>query len=302
MKLDELQRQAELTDQRPSGAGPNRSEDALVIPLLGISGELGTLHSAYKKYLRDGDQYRPFKEDVAEELGDILWYLSNLATKFGLSLDDIARENALKLQDRWGALAQGRHESDLLDATSPADQQLPREFEIEFRPAAASDRPEDVVEFLWNGKPWGDALANNAYTDDGYRFHDAFHLAHAAILGWSPVCRREKQFNCKRGDDRMVDAVEDGGRAIVIEEALVAYVYGHARDHGWFENLDSIDFAILKTIKGLTQGLEVQRRPAREWEYAILEGYRVWRELWVNNGGVVYGNQLELKLEYRPLR
>ena len=35
----------------------------------------------------------------------------------------------------------------------------------------------------------GNDLMDNAYEDDGYRFHDVFHLACAAVLGWSPVLR-----------------------------------------------------------------------------------------------------------------
>ena len=123
--------------------------------------------------------------------------------------------------------------------------------------------PEPIVQATWGGRPFGDPLGDNAYDDDGYRFHDVFHLAHAAMLGWSPVCRRDKQFACKRKSDPRVDAVEDGGRAIVTEEAIVAYVYGHARDHRFFEDVQAVDFSILKTIKGLTTGLEARKIRAR---------------------------------------
>jgi len=43
--------------------------------LLGLAGEAGTLLSEYKKHLRDGDAHQLHKERVAEELGDLLWYL-----------------------------------------------------------------------------------------------------------------------------------------------------------------------------------------------------------------------------------
>lgn len=156
-----------------------------------------------------------------------------------------------------------------------------------------------MVQVTWQGRPFGDALGDNADGDDGYRFHDVFHLAHAAILGWSPVCRRKKHFDCKRKSDPRTDTVQDGGRAILTEEAIVAYVYGHAREHGYFEHVDAVDFAVLKTIEGLTAGLEVSRMTAREWEKAILDGYRVWRELRANNGGVVIGDLLNGSLAYK---
>lgn len=301
MNLTDYQQRAAGTDQRPRiHDESSRCDDALVIPLLGIGGELGTLQSAYKKFLRDGDAYQPFREHISEELGDILWYLSNLATKFGLSLDAIAAANLDKIEDRWGDCAGPREEHDLLDATADPTQRLPRHFEVEFQPVTDASRPEPIIQATWNGKPFGDPLGDNAYDDDGYRFHDVFHLADAAILGWSPVCRRPKQFNCKRRNDPHVDAVEDGGRAIVTEEAIVAYVSGHARDHGYFANVQAVDFSILKTIKGLTAGLEARRIRTRDWERAILEGYRVWRQLRDHNGGVVIGNLLTGTIACRP--
>lgn len=301
MNLADYQQQAAQTDQRPQTYDePSRCDDALVIPLLGIGGELGTLQSAYKKYLRDGEAYQPFREHISEELGDILWYLSNLATKFGLSLDAIATANLDKITDRWGNDAGPREEQDLLDATADKTQRLPRHFEVEFQPVIDTSRPEPIIQATWNDEPFGDPLGDNAYNDDGYRFHDVFHLAHAAILGWSPVCRRDKQFNCKRRNDPYVDAVEDGGRAIVTEEAIVAYVYGHARDHGHFANVQAVDFSILKTIKGLTEGLEARRIRTRDWERAILGGYRVWRQVRDHNGGVVIGDLLTGTIAFRP--
>ena len=135
MNLTDYQQRAASTDQRPHAhVGPVRCDDALVIPLLGIGGELGTLHAAYKKYLRDGDAYQPFREHIGEELGDILWYLSNLATKFGLSLDDIAAANLGKIEDRWGDNTGPRKEHDILDAAAAPTQRLPRQFEVEFGP------------------------------------------------------------------------------------------------------------------------------------------------------------------------
>jgi NTP pyrophosphatase (non-canonical NTP hydrolase) len=304
VNLRTYQRRAAKTDQRPgtSGDDAHRCDDAFVIPLLGIGGELGTLQAEYKKYLRDGEEYRPFRDHISEELGDILWYVANLATKFDLDLGEIAGNNLAKIDDRWGnGTGSRRAETDLLDGHAKLGQKLPRRFSVEFRPIDAPDRPEPIVQGFWRGQPWGDPLGDNAYDDDGYRFHDVFHLAHAAVLGWSPVCRRAKQFDCKRRTDPTTDAVEDGGRAIVTEEAIVAYVYGHARDHGWFERVDAIDFSVLKTINGLTSGLEVSRAPLREWERAILHGYRVWLQVWRNQGGIVVGDLHDATIEYQPV-
>jgi NTP pyrophosphatase (non-canonical NTP hydrolase) len=42
-----------------------------------------------------------FRERFAEELGDLLWYLTNVATKFGLSLTEIVQNNLIKCEQRW---------------------------------------------------------------------------------------------------------------------------------------------------------------------------------------------------------
>lgn len=82
LTLAEYQRQATETDQRPENA-----EEGLVIALLGLVGEAGSLLTEYKKWLRDGEAHRGFKSQVSEELGDLLWYLATIATRSGLSLE-----------------------------------------------------------------------------------------------------------------------------------------------------------------------------------------------------------------------
>jgi lipoate-protein ligase A len=84
-----------------------------------------------------------------------------------------------------------------------------------------------------------------------------------------------------------VDEVEDGGRAIVIDEAIVAYVWEYARRHRFLEGVNTVDYPVLKTIRQLTDGLEVAARTAHDWEEAILAGYRVFREVRARKGGVV---------------
>lgn len=57
------------------------------VAILGVLGELGSLATAIKKRLRDGDAYTGAKDDLAEECGDVLWYLAAIATHYGLDLD-----------------------------------------------------------------------------------------------------------------------------------------------------------------------------------------------------------------------
>src|SRR5204863_2369458 len=99
MDFRTYQERAAKTDRNP-----DRSEAGMMIPLLGLSGEAGQVLSEYKKYLRDGDSHILFKERFAEELGDLLWYLANTATKFGLDLALVAEQNLIKCEERWGPL------------------------------------------------------------------------------------------------------------------------------------------------------------------------------------------------------
>ena len=70
MKIRDYQTKAASTDQVP---GTERDDRALMVPLLGLAGETGTLLTEYKKWLREGAAYQIFKERIAEDLGDILW-------------------------------------------------------------------------------------------------------------------------------------------------------------------------------------------------------------------------------------
>ena len=73
-----------------------------IYPTLGLAGETGEVAEKVKKILRDknGTVDEQTKESLKKELGDVLWYLSQLATEFGLSLDDIADTNLKKLLSR----------------------------------------------------------------------------------------------------------------------------------------------------------------------------------------------------------
>jgi NTP pyrophosphatase (non-canonical NTP hydrolase) len=73
-----------------------------IYPVLGLCGEAGEVAEKVKKIIRDKDG-KVSDEDrkaIAKELGDGLWYLSNLCCEFGLTLDQIAVQNINKLRDR----------------------------------------------------------------------------------------------------------------------------------------------------------------------------------------------------------
>jgi len=151
----------------------------------------------------------------------------------------------------------------------------------------------------WNGVFIGSPLTDNMLDKDGYRFHDVFHLAHAAILHWSPTFRA--LIKHKRKSDPVFDEAQDGGRAIVVEEGLTAWLYSYSKDLDYFAGHDSVSFDVLKTIEKFVSGYEVQTCPLILWEKAILDGYSVFRMVKKNNGGIIVGDRKNRTLVYKPI-
>lgn len=283
MDLNSYQRLAQVSDRVPLGSAGNSGADFMV-PLLGLAGETGELLSEYKKHLRDGESHLLFKDKVSEELGDLLWYIANVAEKFNLKLEDIAQKNLAKADGRWGKTDTSKV---IFDAGYSEGERLPRRFEIKLGEVMVAGKPK--IRMLLNGTQIGDELTDNAEDPDGYRFHDVFHLAYIAVLGWSPVLR--SLMKKKRKSDPAVDEVQDGGRAQVIDEAVAALVFDYAKEHNWLEDVDELDYKLLRTIKGVTSLLEVKARSMGEWQKAIILGFEIWRKVLKSNGGVLLVDQ-----------
>lgn len=296
MDFTDYQRCAVKTDQVVDD-----DEKSKLVPLLGLAGEVGTLLSEYKKYLRDGGAHQRFHEQVAEDLGDLLWYIANVATKFNLDLGVIASQNLEKVQGRWpvtSTAVQGElfdnSRAHLFDEAFPESERLPRHLEITFEEVLENDSITVVIKR--DGEPVGDPLTDNAPDDDGYRFHDVFHLSYAAVLGWSPIIR--KLLKVKRKSDETTDVVEDGARARIIEELISQLVFQYAREHRFLDGINTLDYHLLKTIHSLVQDREVKVRALFDWENAILAGYRVWRSVYANRGGTVRADLVQRTIEY----
>ena len=276
MEFSVYQKDAAQTDRVP--AAKDDGGLSLIIPMLGLAGETGELLSEYKKHLRDGDAHRLFKDRVSEELGDLLWYISNVATKFDLDLNTIASGNLEKVKGRWLPIGSAPLS---FDALLDEGERLPRRFEVELTQIVEGERQS--VRVAIDGKPFGAELTDNAHDSDGYRFHDVFHFAYAAVLGWSPVTR--SLLRRKRKSVPKLDEVEDGGRAAVIEEGIAALVFDYARRHFWLDGVSALDYQLLRTIGAMVSHLEVRECTTAEWEQAILQGFTVWRDVVSNQGG-----------------
>ncbi len=95
MELSEYQRLSRQTAEYPRQAW-------LTYPALGLAGEAGEVAEQIKKAIRDdGGMVEPSRcEAIAKELGDVLWYLAQIATELDLDLDQIASGNLEKLLSR----------------------------------------------------------------------------------------------------------------------------------------------------------------------------------------------------------
>lgn len=96
--FDNYQEEAGLTAVYP-GAGEATSE-AFAYLCLKLNGEAGEVGEAYAKFLRGDYNYGEAKRRVLSEIGDVLWYLSQIATEFDSDFSEIADSNITKLRDR----------------------------------------------------------------------------------------------------------------------------------------------------------------------------------------------------------
>jgi NTP pyrophosphatase (non-canonical NTP hydrolase) len=212
-----------------------------------------------------------------------------------VSLEEAGRQNVRKILDRWPL---ERSTTALFDEGFGATEQLPRRFEIAFSEREVAGKC--YVFQQCNGINIGDRLSDNRTEQDDYRFHDVFHLAYAGILGWSPVLR--SLLKLKRKSDPAVDENEDGARAILIEEGVSTWVFNHGSRLNFYENVNQIDYNLLKSIKQFVQGYEVEKCHLWQWEEAILEGFKVFRSLRQERAGIVAVDLLKREVVFKSMK
>ncbi|WP_443478354.1 nucleoside triphosphate pyrophosphohydrolase family protein [Novosphingobium aerophilum] len=230
----------------------------------------------------------PARTDLVAFAG---YYLKALSGA-GLDFSTVVRANIKKT--RGAFLAPDPASLIDFDRDFLPEEQLPRQFRIK-----VSQRASGRTYLQWNDVFIGDPLTDNIADRDGYRFHDVFHFAHAAILHWSPVVRAlVKQ---KRKSRKEFDEEQDCGRAIVVEEGLTAWIFARAKDLNFFEDQHQISFGVLKTIGEFVSGYEVSSCPPKLWEKAILDGYKVFRQMRAAQGGWIVGDRDARTIHFEPL-
>jgi NTP pyrophosphatase (non-canonical NTP hydrolase) len=227
------------------------------------------------------DVMRAFARDFLTLLGEC-----------NVSFSEVLTANSRKTLSRFGKLDLASQPD--FDTGFVEYEQLPRRFIIEMR-----ERDNGKVYLRWNGVFIGDPLTDNIGEEDGFRYHDVIHFAHAAILHWSPTMR--SLLKRKRKSDQHVDESQDGGRGVVIEEGLAAWLFSKAKELDYFEGHTSVSLDILKHIQDFVRGYEVEQCPMNLWEKCILDGYSVFREVRENRGGIIIGDRGKRTLHFQKL-
>lgn len=380
LTIDEYARQAALTDQR-------KGKNALSFSMLGVFGETGSLLSEVKKKQRDKASYLGYADAVAEELGDVLWYIASIARRSRISLSIIAAKaangkaaasrpeeltfhalqparipfgkeptdkfehrllamagqiglllneyqsgelkdkerlldrltevmrqliqaandagvtleaaavkNLHKIFDRW---PRERIYPPPFDGNMDVEEQLPRRMTIDVFERTV--RKKVYVFQKSSGVFVGDRLTDNALEPDDYRFHDVFHYAHVAVLGWSPVVRA--LLRLKRKSDPKLDEAQDGARAILIEEGVTSWIFGEAQQLDFFDGVKKggLPLDMLKHVRGFVSGYEAEQCPLWLWEDAILQGYRAFRFLQEHRRGRIQIDFANRRLKAKEL-
>lgn len=217
-------------------------------------------------------------------LGELLADMIFVCAQYELKLASIAEENMEKAESRWPQT--GTDYLPFFDEEYSALERFPRHFTIRFIELVGTDGVPYVIQQL-KGVNIGDRLTDNRTEPDGYRFHDVFHLAYVAHLGWSPVLRG--LLKLKRKSKPEVDRDEDGARAMIIEEGIATWIFNHAFRHKYFTDTPpgKLEYGVLKQVREMVKGYEVYQCPLWQWERAILEGFKVFRALCQAGGGDV---------------
>ncbi|MEZ0542548.1 nucleoside triphosphate pyrophosphohydrolase family protein [Fibrella arboris] len=292
MTLDEYQNKSKSTVQTYN----SKDQENYFLGYLGLAGEAGSVLTTLKKSIRDGVGFGSFEDKLKEELGDVLWYISAIASHYNISLEEIAEVNLLKTHDRF-------EELDLLNIPrfdEKYEEKFPDNFVINF----IEEQGEyfSTVKMVWEKEAsgeqidLGDTLTDNSKKPNNYRYHDVFHLGYIAYLGWSPVLRSLMQL--KRRSDALALETEDRGRPQVAEEAVTLIIYNYAKGNKMLKSSDRIDTELLNTVKQLVVDLEVAAVSSYQWEKTIVESYKVFHQVVDSKGGKVLVSPKARQLKY----
>jgi NTP pyrophosphatase (non-canonical NTP hydrolase) len=257
------------TVQEAPNAVPLEPTEAFEKMLLDLAGEVGSVLADYQVGKLTNNQAA-----LAGRLVAVFRMLLQAGEAAGVTLEEAAQYNLQKISDRW---PRQKAYPIPFDENGKKFEQLPRHLVVDVFEREVRD--QIYVFQSCNGINLGDRLTDNSMTPDDYRFHDVFHYAYAAVLGWSPVIRALMRL--KRKSEPQIDEAQDGARALLIEEGVATWIFGQAQKTQLFANMKSGDlsFDLLKSVRQFVTGYEPEKLPLWLWEDAILQGYEAFRFL-----------------------
>lgn len=319
MEFDEYQTTAAVSN----ALAHHDADSALNAALFGLGSETGSLFDIQKKLLTDGLDSDVGKERARQELGDLLWYVARVSNALGFTLDEIATANLDRVRDMWP------QEGDTLAKLKEYDngkeqERFPRSLKFRFEEfdheegsrklkramitlvhADPNDFPNGPIEVDDKTRgyavdaPFGQELTDNSQRDDGYRYHDAIHMAFMACFHWSATMR--SLLRIKRKSDDAKDYEEDSARPIFLEEGLAAVLAALSVRRMNFEAEANIDGDVLQAVRACTRDLEVADVPGWAWRKVIVMGFKAMRQLEASGGGYLIANLDERTLTFEPL-
>lgn len=278
---------------QPSVIKPQKSPTkAFEKTLIELAAAVGRLMEEAKDHDLSHDRRR-----LGSRLVCVLETLIRAANEAGVSLEGAAVKNRHKTLDRWPV---EKNFPALFDESFPSEEQFPRTLKIEIFEREVSGK--NYVFQTCCGLNIGNRLTDNAMTADDYRFHDVFHYAYVAVLGWSPVTR--SLLRLKRKSQPKIDEAEDGARAILIEEGIATWIFGQAINMEFFEGLDAgqLPFDLLKQVRQFVSGYEADQCPSWLWEEAILQGYTAFRFLRKHRRGTIVIDMINRRLTIEQIQ
>ncbi len=255
--------------------------------IIALAGKAGLLLNEFS-----GGKIGTNRQVLKIHLAEIFRALVDAALVADVDLEQAARNNIWKINSRW---PRTRRYTPLFDTDFSETEQLPRKIEMHIVETRVGGRT--CVIQLCNGVEIGSRLTDNKIVEDDYRFHDVFHLAYAAVLGWSPCLRA--LLRVKRKSKPEVDEAQDGARAALIEEGVSTLVFQHALRLNYFDSLTSLDYPLLKAVHDFVSGYEVDQCPLWQWEKAILDGFEVFRKVRNRRRGIVIADLLERSITFQ---
>lgn len=275
--------------QRKRSSRGSITSDKFESALISLAGKVGVL-------LQDLDLQKLARnrDALSAHLIDIFRALIEAANVADIGLGKCAVANLQKIHSRW---PDKRVFSPLFDDAFNPLERFPRKIVMHIFEVERGGKTYVIQQC--QGLNVGSQLTDNKMVDDDYRFHDVFHLANVAILGWSPVLRA--LFKLKRKSAPKIDEAQDGARAILIEEGVSTLIFQRALRLKYFESINALDYPLLKLIPEFVSGYEVEACPLWQWEKAILDGFSVFRKLRQYRRGIVTADLIKRTITFKEL-